>query len=204
MAAAIKIVISTIGLPVKIKSKALVQKPARGFSLIEILVVVFIVGIIASMASLVISANDPKEQLVDSAANLTALMTLASEEATLTGEALGLTFVPAVLGESWQYHWQRFRDSEWTQAIEPFQARQFTPDINLSLQVSGQLYDWSQAATPEDAEDEKVQPTLVFYPGGEVLPFILTLASELSPGTEQHIGLSVSGDILWKERPRAN
>jgi len=189
---------------VKIRNKHLARASQRGFSLIEILVVVFIVGIIASMASLVISGNDPAEQLSDSAANMTALMTLASEEATLTGEALGLTLVPAVLGESWQYHWQRLRDAEWTPALEPFQLRQFTPDIRVSLQVSGQLYDWSQAAGLDNSKSEQVQPTLVFYPSGEVLPFILTLTSDIAPDADQHIGLSVSGDILWKERPRAN
>ena len=197
-------VTSIIGPPVKIRNKHLARASQRGFSLIEILVVVFIVGIIASMASLVISGNDPAEQLSDSAANMTALMTLASEEATLTGEALGLTLVPAVLGESWQYHWQRLRDAEWTPALEPFQLRQFTPDIRVSLQVSGQLYDWSQAAGLDNSKSEQVQPTLVFYPSGEVLPFILTLTSDIAPDADQHIGLSVSGDILWKERPRAN
>ena len=169
----------------------------QGFSLIEILVVIFIVGILAGSISLTLGGNEIADELSDTAASMTGLMTLAVDDATLSGEAIGVSFDPAVLDDPWAFHWQRLREGRWQPEEEPFQSQALPPGIEVVLQISGELYDWTQAQTPETG------PALVFYPSAEMMPFILTLKNPLAPDVDQHIGNSIAGDIIWKERPRA-
>ena len=67
---------------------------SRGFTLIELMVVIVILGIIASFAVLSVGNRDASAALEEEVQRLAALLQLASEEAVITGRQLGLRITP--------------------------------------------------------------------------------------------------------------
>ena len=65
----------------------------RGFSLLELLVVVVIIGILATMMTLSLGVTGGDRELERDVERLQALITLASEDALLQGRELGITFI---------------------------------------------------------------------------------------------------------------
>ena len=61
----------------------------RGFTLLEVITVVLIIGVIISFASLSVSNNDSK-RVQDEAERLQHLLTLAAEESILRGKEMAL------------------------------------------------------------------------------------------------------------------
>lgn len=170
----------------------------RGFSLIELLVVIFIMGLMIGLVSLSIGGDGPAERLRNTAGSLSEVMRLASEDAVLSGRAIGFTFQPAVLDEAWSFYWLALsEEGVWERLDAPLQEQNLPMGISLDLQLDGERFD---STAPKLANET---PVLVFYPSGESQSFILTLHHADFDQGDQHIGSSLAGQILWKERPRA-
>ncbi len=65
--------------------------PARGFTLLEVMVVLVLIGIITSLALLSVGGG-PKERLAEEGQRLAALIQLHQQEATLSGDSRGVRF----------------------------------------------------------------------------------------------------------------
>jgi general secretion pathway protein H len=169
------------------------QSAIKGFSLIELLVVLFIVGL--AFGAVMLSVNfggDPEDQLQEEAQRLLEFARLAEERAVLTGEPVGLRLIPPAASEdidpSWSYQWQTYRAGQWLPAEEPLNSRQLPAQMEISLQVEGQEVDLLALENPDFASGNNTNrgnqdggddlgplPSIVFYPGGEITPFYLTL-----------------------------
>lgn len=165
----------------------------KGFSLIELLVVLFIIGLLFGTVSLSVNfGSDPEDELQEEAQRLWEFAKLAEERAVLTGEPVGLRLIPPAASEdiepSWSYQWQSYRSGQWLAAEEPLTSRQLPAHIEISLQVEGQEVDLlaleklgfafenkSKRGNSEGDDDRPNLPSIVFYPGGEITPFYLTL-----------------------------
>ena len=167
---------------------------ARGFSLIEILVVLVVIGLMIGTVSLSVNVgSDPQDVLEEEAQRLQEFSRLAADRAVMTGEPMGLLLLPpdaTEAGTNWSWRWLRYRRGQWLAAEEPLDGRELPEDIELSLQVEGQEVNLAlrtedvfaesrQLRRSEEGEPEQelstVPPSVVFYPGGEVTPFRLTL-----------------------------
>ncbi|HET20481.1 MAG TPA: type II secretion system protein GspH, partial [Chromatiales bacterium] len=68
--------------------------PARGFTLIEVMVVIVIIAILVTMVSLSMRGDRAGEQIEEEARRLTALLNLLREEAVMRDRDLGFALTP--------------------------------------------------------------------------------------------------------------
>ncbi len=136
---------------------------ARGFSLIELLVVVVIVGVIALAATLSI-VGGAQRQLQREAERFQALAGQACEQAELGGREIGI--VVASTGYSFLLlagsDWQDFPDDA------ELRRRSWSDGMRVELSREGRGVDLSAATG--------TTPEIVCFSSGELTPFALTLA----------------------------
>lgn len=150
---------------------AALRAAGGGFTLIELLVVLMIIGLIFAVVTLTVSFGED-EQLDAEAQRLLDMARLAEDRSVLTGEPLGLRFVPPDAEPVWGYEWLRYRGGQWLEAGEPLTSHQLPQDIELSLEVEGEQVLFERLS---NTDSEVLLPSIVFSPGGEVTPFYLTL-----------------------------
>lgn len=161
----------------------------NGFTLIEILVVLVLVGLLAALAVFTMGGNSQQREMKKEVRELYLLMQTASEQAVLNNKELGLLF------EDNGYQFVAFQDAtgEWKATGERiFQARDFPDWIEATRFIE------SDAPRLASAED-KLRPDLVFFSSGETTPFEL----EFTIGSETDYTHILASDgispIEWRE-----
>ena len=140
-------------------------KSERGFTLLELLAVLFIIGIIVSFAGLSIGQRSG-HVVRDEAERLFGLVRIASEEAVLQSRELAIEFTQ-----------ERYRfleldnDNRWILIEDDtiFRERPLPPDIKVELLVEG---------ASASFEDKKNLPRIFMLSSGELTAFDLTLSLE--------------------------
>jgi general secretion pathway protein H len=141
----------------------MMARSARGFTLIEILVVVVIVGVLAAALTIAV-AGGSERQLSNTAEQFQALLGQACSEAELSGREVGV--VLAADG----YAFRRLDGTTW---------RDFERDNALRERhwPAGLRFDATRDGRPlEPASAVRSAPQLVCFSSGELTPFALTLA----------------------------
>jgi general secretion pathway protein H len=158
------------------------RTPPRGFTLLEVLVVMLIIGIVLSVA--VLSLNGDKHELEDEARRLQALITLTGQEAVLQSKELALQFSDD------GYEFQAYDGEKWQplENDETLRARTLPDDLVLEYRADG---DKMTLGIGDD--DEKAPPRIYFLSSGEVSPFELTLRRR--GGSEAY---TLTGDVRGK------
>lgn len=143
-----------------------------GFTLIEILIVVTIIGILAGMATLALGGTDRRE-LQQEAQRLQQLFSMAADEAAFNHRNLGFEL------DNQQYRFFRFDEDndEWLLLTEkPWQERTLPHFAQLALQLDAEAGDLLSADTNNDQTssfNKKEQPALLILASGEITPFSL-------------------------------
>jgi general secretion pathway protein H len=140
----------------------------RGFTLIEVLVVLVIIGVIVGLAALAFRDNRAGE-LEREAQRLRAVLALASEEAIVKSRELGLRF------DTDGYRFFVLDDEQVWQPIEhdrEFSAHKIPRPIELTV-----LTDARAMRTGNDDSAAKDEPQVYFFDTGELYPaFEVSLA----------------------------
>ncbi len=174
---------------------------AAGFTLLELLVVLVIIGIVSSFAVLSIGLTGRDKSLDKESQRLLALMQMASEESVQKTEELGLA-----IGSD-GYHFLRYDyDQNVWQSLEDdlFRERSLPDDVTLDLVLEGRpivlddpsMSDGKDQSTADlqDNKDKPKPPQILFLSSGEVSQFTLTLREH--PGTAQRVIKSVGDGSL--------
>lgn len=139
-----------------------------GFTLLEILVVLVIIGIILSFATLSIHQSGTTTVLEHETQRLVSLLTLASQEAVLQNTDLGLSFTKQ------GYQFYTLKDQHWQQLQRDdlLRPRTFPENLQVTLEIEG------EPMTLDNLNQEN--PQLLVLSSGELTPFILILTADKS------------------------
>ncbi|MCK4744298.1 MAG: type II secretion system minor pseudopilin GspH [Sulfuriflexus sp.] len=134
----------------------------QGFTLLELLIVLVILGITISFTVLSFGLKNPQDELKEHGQRIAALMQLASEESILLGAELAMQF------NNDSYLFLNLKEDAWLEiANDPiFRQREFPEHIQIDVSVEGIA-----------GSDSNIKQRVYFYSSGEASPFILTLSS---------------------------
>jgi len=163
---------------------------SKGFTLVEILVVVVIMAIVISLAVLSIGTTGRDAQLDEESRRIEGLVGLLHERALLEGRDFGLRIEPA----AYEFVVYDSRRDRWTTLDQEheFRHRDLPKGVSFQLELDSQIV----VIKPIDRKltsDAPPAPQLAIAASGEGTPFRLTL---LRDGTASRA--SVDGDALGK------
>jgi general secretion pathway protein H len=169
--------------------------PQSGFTLIEILAVVVIIGFMASMMALSMGGRESENSTVKETRVFLQAVDFASENAMLNGETIGmfgaLKESESSQTEIWCYHWKRFRENTWTDLPEGILTEHCLPEkMEMELTIEDRVYEYDP--------DLEVQPPLfVVSPGGEATPIEVAIFDQGGTSESQRIEINMMGVIDW-------
>jgi general secretion pathway protein H len=144
------------------------RRAARGFTLIEIMVVLVIIAVMASVAMVSIGLLGEDREIERESERLTDAIALLQEQAELEGRDYGIWL------ETSRYEFQRFdaleqrwKPVEGDPALAP---RELSPELSIELVIEGRPILLKKQANP----DNRV-PQLVAWGSGETTPYRLSL-----------------------------
>ena len=156
-----------------------------GFTLLEVLVVLFIIGIITAMATLSIGVATSRKDSGKEIQRIQDLLALASEEAVLRGREFGLT----IYAKEYEFSTYDVLTGRWTplgDAVEPFVPRRFPPETVVDLEIENHIV--KLADEPPVRKEEKPKEEESAQPMRHELP-------SAQGRNEPQVRILSSGDI---------
>lgn len=156
---------------------------ASGFSLLELLVVVVIIGILASMFTLSIGLTRGDRAVEQEIDRMQALLEVASEDAVLQGRELGIRFDR----EGYEFLGQDPDLGNWNLLYGDavLRRRELDPDLRLALEIEGRDIELAAAeerAPPEpDAEGEDADENRDRAKGGPLPQIFIFSSGDIGP-----------------------
>jgi general secretion pathway protein H len=150
---------------------------SSGFTLIEILVVVVILGVIVATATLAVGVLGRDRELEDEARRFAAIIEQSREEAELQGRDIGIRLAQPSY-EFFQYdgrreHWRPISDDSL------FKTRELPEGVRARLWLDGREVVLKPKLEPYDEEKrDKFQPQLLVLSSGDLSPFELRIQRE--------------------------
>jgi general secretion pathway protein H len=162
------------------------RRAQRGFSLIEMLLALFVVVVITSLVSLGVNSGSQDIQLEAKIRSLADISSYALDEAQMSGVDRGLLLSRSSdAGDTvYRYSWLERRLEGWREPqldAQLFAGGVFPREIELQLV----LEDLPVAELAPDSAEEPPVPQVVFYASGETSPGFIELRDV------------ATGELLW-------
>jgi general secretion pathway protein H len=138
----------------------------RGFTLIEVITVVFIIGVIITFASLSVSQHSD-QTLEEEAKRLHYLLKLSSEEAVMRATSIAVQFSPQ------GYEFVTIAGDQFVpiEGDKLLRKREFPPEMEIEMELGQQEVSF---------EDQERPPRIFILSSGEVTPFKISLTLDSS------------------------
>jgi len=164
---------------------------SKGFTLVEILVVVVIMAIVISLAILSVGTTGRDSQLDEESRRIEGLVGLLHERALLEGRDFGLRIEPA----AYEFVAYDVRSDRWTTLDQEheFRHRDLPKGLRFQLELDSQIVVIKSIDRNLASNEVPPGPQVAIAASGEGTPFRLTL---LRDGTTAKAG--VVGDALGK------
>jgi general secretion pathway protein H len=174
------------------------RRGARGFTLIEILVVIVIMSVLATFVGLKIGNRALDDRLQTESERFEQLMKLAQEESQVKGVPIGVRFTTS------GYQFLSFNDKgQWVEYNQgALRTRLLLTPFYAELQVEGRMVAPAQDDKPGadlDNQKKKIQPQILLLPGGESSAFAVDVKAQNYP-SYFHIESDVLGRIQRERR----
>ena len=149
-------------------------KPSRehGFTLLELLIVIVIVAILFSFATLTIRSSSPEDLIKEEAHRLDRLIQLVLEEAVLRNTEYGLEF------KQNSYRFLAYSDNQW-QAISDdklLRKRELPEEMEIELAIEqtdiiiGETAETTDEDNDNEDEEKKAKPQVFLLSSEEITP----------------------------------
>ncbi len=151
-----------------------------GFTLLELLVVMVIIGILATMFTLSVGlVADEGRQIRDEGERLRALVQAASDEAVLLGREMGLRFLP----DGYEFSMLDDVRQEWVVLTndEFFHTRTWPEGLTVDLRLEGR--EVALRDPRMDSDKDPYTPQIFIFSSGDVSPFEARLAGSMDAPT---------------------
>ncbi len=164
---------------------------SKGFTLVEILVVVVIMAIVISFAVLSIGTTGRDPQLDEESRRIEGLIGLLHDRALLEGRDFGLRIEPT----AYEFVVYDARRDRWTALAQEseFRRRELPKGVSFQLELDSQIVVIKPIDRSFSSGEAPPGPQVAIAASGEGTPFRLTLLRE---GTTAKA--SVDGDALGK------
>jgi general secretion pathway protein H len=153
---------------------------ADGFTLLEVLVVVFIIGIVLSFAVISIRDN-PSDRVETEVRRFATLVTLAAQEAVLQSREIAVE-----VGDE-SYRFLVLEENAWVESNdELLRARTLPEGMRITISVEGER-------GKDNGMKTKTDPRIYLLSGGEMTPFQFLITLDAA-----RVSYGVSGDALGR------
>jgi general secretion pathway protein H len=182
------------------------DRPRNGFTLIEVLVVIIIVGIISAVVLLSLGIVGDDRGLQTEARRMSSLIELATDEAIMQGRDFGLEFTQT------GYRFVEYDPllDEWHEVVgdDMMRRRQLEEGMELELVLEDRVVELYEAPAETDREEEDSPrsdmtddylPHVLILSSGDVTPFNLAI---VRPADDAEVSLAMN--LAGKIEIRAN
>ena len=172
----------------------------NGFTLIEVLVVVTIIGIISAVVVLSVGNLGDDRELQTEARRITSLIEMASDEATLQGRDFGLE----LLQSGYRFVEYDALTGQWSEVFgdELMRLRQLAQDTEFDLFLEDRRIlldiDAADSAQNDDTDGQTLSqdylPHILILSSGDITPFRLEIVRNTDRSSVS-LGVSANGEI---------
>jgi general secretion pathway protein H len=150
-----------------------------GFTLVEILVVIIIVGVIIAVTTISVGVLGRDHQAEDQAKRIAAVMTQAREEGDLQGRDIGILVEP----DAYEFLYYDQRKQVWTDPIDDdmLERRKLPEGLHFRLWLESKEIILKAQAAQKDLSDEDLKkrgPHILLLASGDLSPFELQIQRE--------------------------
>ena len=176
------------------------MRQQQGFTLIEIMIVIFVIGISVGMVSFSVGGSSDAELARKEAEEFMLQANYIAEQSVLKGETHGLFVTERNpletrfdAKQTWCYQWRRVRDRQW-QDLPELSQHCLPEAMKLEFVVDEKLWAY-------DHELEYQDPVMGFYPSGEgsgEVEISIYMDGKLGADELQRIDLMIMGELIWR------
>ncbi|TKB56223.1 type II secretion system minor pseudopilin GspH [Ferrimonas aestuarii] len=181
----------------------------QGFTLLEMLLVLFLIGVAAMTVTLTISGDPRREALQEAANEFQTVVSMAIEESVLSGQELGVVVEPD------HYFFARFNidENDWEPLVGDalYRERRLPEDTFMSLTIEGlplqqadeddeSEFGFDESLFEESEEDKKKspEPQLLILPSGEITPFLVEFEND---SARPKLSIELKGNAIGQIMP---
>lgn len=188
-----------VNVPVHVTFNNVLKHQHQGFTLLELLMVVLLIGIISGIVLLGFNSGGMERKLKDEADRLAILMEQASNEAVMQNREIGLL----VLTDSYRFLCLNEVKRVWEICPDtPFQEHRLTDNVVLSIIHSAENKSFSLNLIADDDEEKAkkklLQPDIYFLSSGETSPISLEFSASDGEGAREGTRIEMKLDEMGR------